>query len=119
MIETIAELVRAAGPAAGWAVVLVMLAFGLWLYSSDRLVSRGRHKDQASHYEELLSRQEQHHKQTLEELRSNFEKLLRRTEDRAESYRHDRDYWREIALDLMGTVAASLRGQGSQDESSP
>ena len=82
----VAELIHAAGPYAGWVVSGLLGTSLLWAYANDKLVSAGRHQEQAEYFRERIEK----------------------AEAEADAYRSDRDYWRDISLDLMSTVAASV-----------
>lgn len=105
------ELLSWAGPWAGWMFSGLLGTTMLWFYATDRLISKGRHDEQATHYEQLLKSKEESHHIAMEELRSHFKEMLEVAHQRAESFRDDRDYWREVGLDLMATVAATMGHQ--------
>ena len=94
MLEAIGAILTAAGPFAGWVAAGLLGTGLLWFYATDRLVSKGRHDEQAQHYEKRLNQTKEHYEQSLAS-----------EQDLAESFRNDRDYWRDTALELM-TIAA-------------
>lgn len=81
----IGELITAAGPFGGWVVSGLLGTSLLYMYATDRIVSAGRHAEQAEHFRERIDK----------------------IESEVEQYRSDRDYWRDTALNLMETVAAA------------
>lgn len=85
-MAAVADLLNTAGPYAGWVCFALVVVAGLWAYATDRIVSAGRHREQADHYQERITE----------------------AKVEADQYRGDRDYWRDIALDLMSTVASSV-----------
>lgn len=97
----IGEILTAAGPFAGWVAAGLLGTGLLWFYATDRLISKGRHDEQSSQYEKRIKQAEEH-----------YIALLSSEQERTESFRSDRDYWRDTALELM-TIAATRSQQGS------
>lgn len=108
MIEAIGVILTAAGPFAGWVAAGLLGTGLLWFYATDRLVSRGRHEEQAGNYEKRLTQTEQH-----------YEEMLGSERERTDSFRSDRDYWRDTALELMSIAATKARlSEGPAPEAS-
>lgn len=108
------ELLTAAGPWAGWVLSGLLGTGALYLYATDRLISRGRNAEQATHYEHLLAQQQENHAQQLDQLRRHMTELVEVERRRAESLAEDRNYWRDdVALDMMNAVAALVGRQPS------
>lgn len=96
-MTAIADLLNSAGPYAGWVAFALLVTAGLWAYSTDRIVSPGRHREQAAHYQQQIALMQQQHDAEVRDLR-----------DRLEAQSEDKVYWRDTSLDLMSTVAASV-----------
>lgn len=93
-MAAVADLLNAAGPYAGWVCFALLTVAGLWAYATDRLVSIGRHREQADHYEQRLAQERQHLLEQIGDL-----------EQRADAHLNDKAYWRDHALELMAVAA--------------
>ncbi len=97
-MAAVAELLNSAGPFAGWVSFALVVLSLLWSYSTDRLVSSGRHDEQADHFRQQLELQQRHYEEQIGDL-----------QQAVEAHHADKVYWRDHALELMA-VASKAAG---------
>lgn len=104
----IADILNSAGPFAGWVVSGLLGTALLWWYATDRLVSAGRHQEQAVHFQQKLELQQAHFEREMEQQKRHYEEVIADLQQRHDAQTGDKAYWRDHAVDLMGAVAAQV-----------
>lgn len=107
-ITDLLSTLAVAGPWAGWVIAGFGLLGTVWLYATDRLISHGRHVEQAAHYKHRMEDLESSHRQQIDQLRASMQALIEQEQFRVQSYLTERDYWRDGLLDLLSVTAEAL-----------